>query len=218
MLLLYTLEQMVGDEEVFFGFVRSYLKSRAEQNTTTIYFLQTFKSFLIDHFGEDGETKFSSIPWTEWFYGEGSPPEDHATEALGDKGYAKMIKVADAFAKKEEVTEDLDFLKTSSSLMIEFAQKLKIDHENYDPQTLETIDSALNMSEHPHPEVKVDWLTLCVSKKIEKHLEKAENMAKSIGRMKYAIPLYAAMKSAYPEKAHEVYEANKGFYQDMARY
>uniref|UniRef100_A0A8C4WU63 Leukotriene A(4) hydrolase n=2 Tax=Eptatretus burgeri TaxID=7764 RepID=A0A8C4WU63_EPTBU len=194
--LLLHLEQLLGGQEVFVGFVKSYIDKFAYQSVTS----EDWKNHLYEYF-KDKNHLLENVDWKGWFYSPGMPPvQPKYDTSLADA----CLKLVDQWIKAGD--ENLhafgpaDLKDMHSFQVIYFLSELLQAQEEQTPppfslKHVQMMQQAYNLNDVTNYEIRFRWLCLCLQAKWENAIPLALRMVTEQGRMKYIRPLYRYRKN-----------------------
>ncbi|CAI2361555.1 unnamed protein product [Moneuplotes crassus] len=210
---LYYLELLLTEEK-FLEFIRNYLKTREGGNIATREFVAELIDFIKSNYDEaKSQEILSKIDFKEWLYSGELPPVIHDSDF---EEWKQMESVYDQF-KDGKDPENLDIFKESVGLLIAFTQKIMLNEEHFDSDKLAKIDEALHISENKNCEVLVGWYHAALKLNYSVIHDQIYKFLGEVGRMKFVLPLFVALKEVNKEKAESVYDDNKSFYHAICK-
>lgn len=225
--LLYYLEEIVGGPEVMEGFLKAYFSKFANKLVTS----HLMKEFFCEYFSDKD---LSGIDWEGRFNNPGMPenlppiesPMLNKCDALAQDILhfalsAQKIHLANiqeiipvwacdlwypqvTMILLEKVTDGIQAAKDSGKLN----QRQFRDFVNF-------FGEYLRFDQSTNAEIKFRWLMLCLI--CGERKEQAAAMASSVGRMKFARPLYRALMKVDLDFAVKTFKENESFYHPICR-
>ncbi|WKY04325.1 hypothetical protein Q1695_005377 [Nippostrongylus brasiliensis] len=202
--LLFTLEQLLGDNARFEKFLRSYIEKYAFQSIVT----ETWKTELYSYFA-DKKSVLDTVDWNKWFFAPGLPPKPK---------YDSKLKEACQTLANQWITAPNNSPPTSGSdyEMMSPSQKLETLHmirrsEKFSAEKMPALTSVFKLEEVKNCEAKFGWLMLGLDTKWQPIIPKALAFVLTVGRMKFCKPVYRSLFGwpAAREKAVAQFEANR---------
>jgi leukotriene-A4 hydrolase len=189
---LRTLEQRAG-RGVFDPFLRGWFDQHAFQSATTAQFLTYLHTNLLDALPE----VMSDEEVDEWVYGAGVPQS--AKREVSARLAALDVKRA-AWLDGDLPTAQLDTAGWTATEWIHFLND--IDRKANAVQ-LKDLDQAYGVGKTGNNEVAFRFLLASIHAGYDVHVP-LETFLMSVGRMKFAVPLYAALVERPDDKAWAV--------------
>ena len=187
---LRTLEQRAG-REVFDPFLRGWFDQHAFQSVTT----EQFVSYLRKNLLEKHPKVLSEAELEEWLYGPGIPAS--ATRAVS-KRLAALNTTRDAWLKGDVKTAQLNTKAWTASEWMKFLND--IDGKASAAQ-LKELDKAFALSKTGNNEVAFRFLRASVNAGNRDVRPALEAFLMSVGRQKFVVPLYTALRKNAQDKA-----------------
>lgn len=186
---LYYLEQLLGGQQIFETFLRSYINEYKYKSIDT----DTWKMFLIKYFKNEKNAELSKIDWNAWLYQPGMPPETlHYDTALEDACHHLCLKWIEANSSELDQFSAQDLSKMSSLQIQEFLTLL-LENETLPLNKIELIAKLYNFNSTKNSEIRFRWLRLCLQSHWKEIIPLAIEFAVEQGRMKYVRPIYRAL-------------------------
>jgi len=226
--LLYYLEDIVGGSEPMEGFLKAYFSTFANKLVTS----QRMKDFFCEYF--DGKADLSGIDWDKLFFAPGMPENMKPIESpmlnKCDKLADDMIQIATSKRLiSKSVIEDrvpahaleLWYPQVTMILLekvadeIEQALKAKKISRKQFRDYVNFFGDWLKLDSSKNAEIKFRWLMLALLGGERK--KEAAEMASSVGRMKFARPLYRALMKVDLDFAVKTFLENEDFYHPICR-
>ena len=200
---LRTLEQRAG-REVFDPFLRGWFDQHAFQSVTT----EQFVSYLRKNLLEKHPKVLSEAELEEWLYGPGIPAS--ATRAVS-KRLAALNTTRDAWLKGDVKTAQLNTKAWTASEWMKFLND--IDGKASAAQ-LKELDKAFALSKTGNNEVAFRFLRASVNAGNRDVRPALEAFLMSVGRQKFVVPLYTALRKNAQDKAwaESVYKKSRERY------
>jgi aminopeptidase N len=189
---LRTLEQRAG-RAVFDPFLRGWFDQHAFQSATTAQFLTYLHKYLLDALPE----VMSDAEVDEWVYGAGVPSS--ARREVSAR-LAQLDVKRSAWLDGELPTAQLG---TSAWTATEWMHFLNDIDRKASAAQLRELDQAYGVGKTGNNEVAFRFLLASIHAGYDVHAP-LETFLMSVGRMKFAIPLYAAMVERPQDKAWAV--------------
>lgn len=192
---LKTIESVVG-REAWDGFLNAYFAKNAFKTMTTDEFVTILRADLLDkHPGSE-----EAINIEQWIYGTGIPDN-------------LPVPVSDNFAKVEESVnawiagvseEELGTDTWSSHEWLHFIHTLPAATT---AEELAKLDEAFSLTASTNSEVQAAWYARAIRSNYEVAKPEIKDFLTSVGRRKFLMPLYKAMKETdgWRPFAEEVY-------------
>lgn len=211
------IESVIGEDAIL-EMLRLYLIHFQKQSIGASDFVSHFSDFVNHYFDqEEAERILATIDFETWIHGTGLPPvaADFETEE-----YYDAINLAQRFIDGTAEVEDSVELYNSFSIDLKglFISHLIDNLDSLDQSKVQFIDDTLGMSSEINGEVVYRWLQVAIrSGQLQAPFTLAEEFLGSIGRMKFVVPVFAAINDSDPVKAREIYAKYEDFYHSMAR-
>ncbi|MBZ2205954.1 M1 family metallopeptidase [Massilia soli] len=187
---LRTLEQRAG-REVFDPFLRGWFDQHAFQSVTT----EQFVSYLRKNLLEKHPKVLSEAELEEWLYGPGIPAS--ATRAVSQR-LAALNATRDAWLKGDVKTAQLN---TKSWTATEWMKFLNDIDEKASAAQLKELDQAFGLSSTGNNEVAFRFYRASVNAGNRDVRPAIEAFLMSVGRQKFVVPLYTALRKNPQDKA-----------------
>lgn len=187
---LRTLEQRAG-REVFDPFLRGWFDQHAFQSVTT----EQFVSYLRKNLLEKHPKVLSEAELEEWLYGPGIPAS--ATRAVSQR-LAALNATRDAWLKGDVKTSQLD---TKSWNATEWMKFLNDIDEKASAAQLKELDQAFKLSTTGNNEVAFRFYRASVNAGYRDIRPALGSFLMSVGRQKFVVPLYTALRKNPQDKA-----------------
>ncbi|CAI2361127.1 unnamed protein product [Moneuplotes crassus] len=212
---LYYLETVIGEEN-FTEFLRKYLAKFSQESIGTVDFINYFTSFVTETFSEnESRDILEEIDFDTWIYAPGLPP---VTLDFETEEYNQSIELAQNFLDgtvDKEAALKL-YLSFSVNLKGLFISHLIDNIEEVDEDKASYIDNTLHISSEINGEIIYRWLQVAIrSGQLGSPFTSAEEFVSSIGRQKFVMPVYMAMKDIDIAKAKEIFERHRDFYHPL---
>ena len=214
---MFYLEGLVGAKE-FEKFFRDWIVSHRFKSMRT----ESFQEFFRSSFGEE---TYKKIDWNGWLHTPGLPPVDVISTM--DDTLAREAR--DLAQKWVEVDKSADL---SASPSVELFNKLTVNQkvhfleeivsrkpEGFSSATLAAMGEAYDMGNIVNSEIRMTWLTLCLTSKDMSCFPQVEQFVASQGRQKFVRPMYRLMAKCGPEglqKAQTLFEEHRSYYHNIA--
>ncbi len=181
------LEQAAGREK-FDAFLRKYFDSHKFQSMSTAGFIAYLKKNLL-------EPEKLEVNIDAWIFAPGIPADCPVIES--DK-FVKVEAVVNAFVKGTSAA-DLPTREWTTHEWLHFVRNLP---KNLNAQQMRSLDEAFNFSKSGNSEIAVAWYDLAIRNTpseggkayAEKIMPDIEAFLTQVGRRKFLLPLYRAMK------------------------
>lgn len=204
-LLLHRLEELVG-REALDAFLRGYFDAHAFGNVSARTVEIELRRTLLQ------DVPPGEFDLDEWLYGPGIP---------GDA----PIPRADAFlAVEKEVSRlvagtsprDLATTGWRTQHWLHFLRTLPRD---LDTKKLRALDEAFSFTSTGNSEILFSWAQLSIGAGYEPVLPAVETFLRSMGRSKFLVPLYTALRKnpATRERARKIYSETASLYHPISR-
>ena len=187
---LRTLEQRAG-RAVFDPFLRGWFDSHAFQSVTTDQFVAYLRSNLLSRHPE----VMSDAELDEWLYGPGIPAS--ARHAKSQRLTALDASTA-AWLEGELPTAKLD---TKSWTAAEWMKFLNDIDNKADAKRLKELDAAFGLARTGNNEVAFRFYRAAVHAGYRDIRPQLNAFLMSVGRQKYVVPLYAALRANPDDRA-----------------
>ena len=187
---LRTLEQRAG-REVFDPFLRGWFDQHAFQSVTT----EQFVSYLRKNLLEKHPKVLSEAELEEWLYGPGIPAS--ATRAVS-KRLAALNTTRDAWLKGDVKTAQLNTKQWTANEWMKFLNDID---EKASAAQLKELDKAFGLSKTGNNEVAFRFLRASVHAGNRDVRPALEAFLMSVGRQKFVVPLYTALRKNPQDKA-----------------
>ena len=187
---LRTLEQRAG-REVFDPFLRGWFDQHAFQSVTT----EQFVSYLRKNLLEKHPKVLSDAELEEWLYGPGIPAS--ATRAVS-KRLAALNATRDAWLKGDLKTAQLDTKDWNATEWMKFLNDID---EKASAAQLKELDKAFGLSKTGNNEVAFRFYRASVNAGNRDVRPAVEAFLMSVGRQKFVVPLYTALRKNPQDKA-----------------
>ncbi|CAI2358893.1 unnamed protein product [Moneuplotes crassus] len=211
------IESVIG-EETMLDMLRAYLREFQKTSIGVDDFESYFSSYLEQRFGSDDARRIlDTIDFNTWVHGTGLPPVAADFET---KEYNEAIELAQNFIDTTPDAEKAAALYKSFSVNLKglFISHLIDNLESLNQQKTQYIDDVLSVSSEINGEIIYRWLQVSIrSGQLQAPFTLADEFLGSIGRMKFVVPVYAAINAINPSKAREIYAKYEDFYHSMAR-
>lgn len=199
--LLFHIEQLVGGQEIFDGFIGHYFQTFKFKSLDTYQFLDTLYAYFKDH-----KEKLDLIDWDAWLYKPGMPPvkPDFDTSMvdecykLAERWHQALTNTKDlesfsqADIKHFTANQSVVFLDTLTS----FDKKEDFKWKNHPNEMLALSKAYEVYSASSNAEVIFRWYALQVKGKNEAFYNKLGEWLGTVGRMKYVRPGYVVLSKA----------------------
>lgn len=191
---LKTLEKTVGREK-FDEFLKSYFNDHQFQTLTT----EQFKAYLEKKLLKPNKIEFNC---DEWFY-KGGLPENCVR--LVSPRFEKIQKLADEFAagkdifkkpKKKKGKKQQPALSRDQYTPQEWQVFIRQLPDVMKPEQLAEIDAKLDFKNWGNAEVATEWYVLSINSNYEAVKPQLEKFLFKIGRRKFLVPIYGALKDS----------------------
>ncbi|CAI2361203.1 unnamed protein product [Moneuplotes crassus] len=213
-LFLTYIETLMGTEN-FEVFLRFYLEKYRRQSIVYSQFIDTFLEFLDDNFSEQERNKIvTKIDFHTWIFGTGPPP---VQLNFSTPNLEISRELADAYLLGNGTPKNYDvFFGYFSLLKCIFLQRLVDRAEDATIPILEQIDKDYTLTTTIDPEQKYLWLQLCIMAGYDKAIPFADEFLGQVGRQKYLLPLYRALKDYDINLAIQIFNKHKLGYHPVA--
>ncbi|NML63424.1 M1 family metallopeptidase [Massilia sp. RP-1-19] len=200
---LRTLEQRAG-RAVFDPFLRGWFDQHAFQSVTT----EQFVSYLRKNLLEKHPKVLSEAELEEWLYGPGIPAS--ATHAVS-KRLAALNATRDAWLKGAVKTSQLDTKNWNATEWMKFLNDID---EKANAAQLKELDQAFKLSGTGNNEVAFRFYRASVNAGYRDVRPAMEAFLMSVGRQKFVVPLYTALRKKPQDKAwaESVYKKSRERY------
>ena len=188
--LLRTLEERAG-RAVFDPFLRGWFDGHAFQSVTTGQFIAYLRSNLLAKYPQ----VMSEAELDEWLYGAGIPAS--ATHARSPRLDALDATTA-AWIKGELSTAKLD---TKNWTALEWMKFLNDIDNKADAARLKELDAAFNLARTGNNEVAFRFYRAAAHAGYRAIRPQMQAFLMSVGRMKFVVPLYAALRANPEDRA-----------------
>lgn len=200
---LRTLEQRAG-RAAFDPFLRGWFDRHAFQSVTTDQFVQYLRAELLSK----NPKIMSDAELDEWLYGPGIPAS--AQRAVSER-LARLNATTERWLKGELTTAQLDTKNWTANEWMKFLND--IDNKTTAAR-LEELDKAFGLAKTANNEVAFRFYRASVHagyRGIRPHMEA---FLMSVGRQKFVVPLYAALRAKPDDRAwaERVYKAARERY------
>ncbi|CAF0986025.1 unnamed protein product [Didymodactylos carnosus] len=200
--LWYLEEQIVGSDEKFNEFLRSYIKTFQYKILNS----NDFKEYFVNYF-HDLPT-INQIDWDKWLYGVGMPPFQTNFHTTIEE---QCLKLAEKTKRGEFDRETVDQM---SAKQIQYFLNLLLLTKTNTTFDIDSMNKIYDMKRYTNCEIKYRWYQLCIRAKYEPVLEDIFHFLQENGRMKYVKPLYMEFKQSWPDmlpKVIDFFQKNKEY-------
>lgn len=187
---LRTLEQRAG-RDVFDPFLRGWFDQHAFQSVTT----EQFVSYLRKNLLETHPKVLSEAELEEWLYGPGIPAS--ATRAVSTR-LAALNATRDAWLKGDVKTAQLDTKNWTATEWMKFLNDID---EKAGAARLKELDQAFGLSRTGNNEVAFRFYRASANAGYRDIRPAMEAFLMSVGRQKFVVPLYTALRKNPQDKA-----------------
>lgn len=187
---LRTLEQRAG-RAVFDPFLRGWFDQHAFQSVTTGQFVSYLRKNLL----EKHPTVLTEAELEEWLYGPGIPAS--ATRVVSQR-LAALNATRDAWLKGDVKTAQLDTKKWNATEWMKFLNDID---EKATAAQLKELDKAFSLSGTGNNEVAFRFYRASVNAGYRDIRPALETFLLSVGRQKFVVPLYTALRKNPQDKA-----------------
>lgn len=214
--LLY-LEGLVGAEK-FEGFFRDWIVSHRLKSVRTERFQEFFKTSF-------GEEVYEKVDWNGWLHTPGLPPVNviataDDTLAREARNLAQQWVEVDNKNDGSSAPSAEQFNGLSVDQKVHFLEEvLSRKPEGLSTSTLAQMRSSYGFENVSNSEIRMAWLTLCLSSKDTTCFPQVADFVSSQGRQKFVRPLYRLMAKSGPEglaKAQSLFSEHKSYYHGIA--
>jgi aminopeptidase N len=188
--LLRTLEQRAG-RAVFDPFLRGWFDQHAFQSVTT----EQFVAYLRKHLLEAHPKVMSDAELDEWLHGSGIPAS--AVHAVS-KRLAQLDATRNAWLKGEITTAQLN---TKAWTATEWMKFLNDVDEKATLAQLRELDQAFGLGKSANNEVAFRFYRAAIHAGYTDIRAPLNDFLMSVGRQKFVVPLYSALKARGQDKA-----------------
>ncbi len=188
--LLRTLEQRVG-RAAFDPFLRSWFDRHAFQSVTTAQFIDYLRKNLLAH----NPQAMSAAELDEWLYGPGIPA--NAVRAVSPRLTA-LNAARDAWLTGTLPTARLSNPKWSAAEWMKFLNDID---KKASAEQLRELDVAFGLARSTNNEVAFRFYRAAVNAGYRDVRAPLEAFLMSVGRQKFVVPLYAALRQQDDDKA-----------------
>ena len=201
-LFLKALQKEVGVEE-FDNFLKQYFNDHAYKNLTT----KQFKVYAEEHLPKAAIAK---VDIYEWFYKPGLP----SGAPIVQSARLKAAEQAAASIGKTGSIRLLPVSRWSSHELVHFLRNLPDDITK---EQLALLDSSYSFTNSGNSEVKFAWFIKAIERGYQPVLQNVDNFLGQVGRRKFVLPLYKALKEEYPQQAANIYQKYRSRYHEITR-
>lgn len=199
---LKTIEKEVG-REAWDKFLANYFQTYAFETMTTDKFVTILRADLLDLHPESEQ----NIGVEQWIYGTGIP--DNLPEPISDK-FTKVEAAVNAWIAgvgEGELGSDA----WTSHEWLHFIHSLPASTTS---EELAKLDAAFTLTQSTNSEVQAAWYERAIRSNYEEATPAIRNFLTSVGRRKFLMPLYRAMKETegWMETANSIYEEARPTY------
>ena len=187
---LRTLEQRAG-RDVFDPFLRGWFDQHAFQSVTT----EQFVSYLRKNLLERHPKVLSEAELEEWLYGPGIPAS--ATRAVSQR-LAALNATRDAWLKGDVKTAQLETKNWTATEWMKFLNDID---EKAGAAQLKELDQAFGLSKTGNNEVAFRFYRASANAGYRDIRPAMEAFLMSVGRQKFVVPLYTALRKNPQDKA-----------------
>ena len=187
---LRTLEQRAG-RDVFDPFLRGWFDQHAFQSVTT----EQFVGYLRKNLLEKHPKVLSEAELEEWLYGPGIPAS--AVRAVSQR-LAALNATRDAWLKGDVKTSQLDTRNWNATEWMKFLNDID---EKASAAQLKELDRAFALSRTGNNEVAFRFYRASVNAGYRDIRPAIEAFLLSVGRQKFVVPLYTALRKNPQDKA-----------------
>ena len=180
--LLRLIEETVGREK-FDAFLKNYFAENAFKTMDTETFLQRLNKTLFE-----GDAKLAeSIRIDEWVYGPGVP--DNAPQA-DPKRFSQVDVAMTAWGKGGKAND----IKADSWSTHEWLYFIRNFNSDATKEQVAELDQAFQLTQSTNAEIQCAWYKRCVEADYSEAYDEMEAFLIAVGRRKFLMPLYRAMK------------------------
>ena len=187
---LRTLEQRAG-RDVFDPFLRGWFDQHAFQSVTTGQFVSYLRKNLL----EKHPKVLSEAELEEWLYGPGIPAS--ATRAVSQR-LAALNATRDAWLKGDVKTAQMDTKNWTATEWMKFLNDID---EKASAAQLKELDRAFGLSRTGNNEVAFRFYRASANAGYRDIRPAMEAFLMSVGRQKFVVPLYTALRKNPQDKA-----------------
>ncbi|KAF9975726.1 Leukotriene A-4 hydrolase [Actinomortierella ambigua] len=217
--LLYYLENLLGGDKVFDGYLRAHVQKFAGRSINT----DDWKAFLYEYMekthGKEKVDLLNTVDWEAWLAGTGMPPvKNHFDDTLA-KACNCLCKKWDDARKEAKPSEfsPKDLEDFSSNQKVVFLERLSevapLPHGH-----LDLMDELYHLTNVRNSEVRFRWQMVCLKANYKKIYPEVVAFATSMGRMKFCRPLFRTLYRAEDgaELARKEFLAHRSFFHPIA--
>ncbi|KAG0270132.1 Leukotriene A-4 hydrolase [Actinomortierella ambigua] len=217
--LLYYLENLLGGDKVFDGYLRAHVQKFAGRSINT----DDWKAFLYEYMekthGKEKVDLLNTVDWEAWLAGTGMPPvKNNFDDTLAKACNCLCKKWDDARteAKPSEFSpKDLDdFSSNQKVVFLERLSEVKpLPHDH-----LDLMDELYKLTTVRNSEVRFRWQMVCLKANYKKIYPEVVAFATTMGRMKFCRPLFRTLYHAEDgaELARKEFLAHRSFFHPIA--
>ncbi|XP_038061644.1 leukotriene A-4 hydrolase-like isoform X2 [Patiria miniata] len=183
--LLFYLETLVGNNDEFEAFLKSYINKFKYKSITT----QQWKDYLYEYF-HDQQSVFDVVDWDAWFFQPGMPPvkPDFDTTLSSCCSELCLRWCRSATCDLTSFTSD-DLGSLTSKQVIEVLSQLLLEPP-LSSEHIQAMEKTYRLGESGNAEVKFRWFRLCIRAGYEPVTQKALDFAVQWGRLKFTRPIF----------------------------
>ncbi|CAD6196149.1 unnamed protein product [Caenorhabditis auriculariae] len=187
--LLFTIEQLIGDNERFEKFLKTYISKFAHKSVYT----DQWKENLYEFFS-DKKAVLDSIDWNLWLNRPGVPPKPKYDSTL----MTACKQLASQWTSSEAPpTDSAPFIKMGNSQRCAVIDAIRASG-GFSEAKMPQLTTTYQLDQAKNCELKFSWLMLGLEIQWQPILEPSLAFALAIGRMKYCKPIYRAL-FAWPQ-------------------
>lgn len=210
------LESLIGEDHIL-AFLREYIRAYQYTSVNADQFVAKFTAYVKAHFSSaDAKQTLDQIDFVTWIHGPGLPP---VTVDLETEEYNLAIALAQGFLdnKPDSNARDIyqNFTVDLKGLFIShFIQNIEL----VDASKAQSIDQAVGVGQEINGELVFRWEQVAIRSGFHAApFNSADAFVGSIGRMKFVVPVYAAMNALSPATAQSIFAKHVNFYHPIAR-
>ncbi|KAI1316324.1 Leukotriene A-4 hydrolase [Mortierella claussenii] len=193
--LLYYLEKHLGGAEVFEPYLRAHVQEFAGRSINTDDWKTFLYSFMEKNHGQEKVDLLNKVDWETWLSGAGMPPVDNKFDDTLARACNCLCKKWDDSRHEAHPTtsntglSSEDIKDFSSTQTVVFLEKMT-DLEPLSHGHLELMDELYQLTPVKNAEIRLRWHLLCLKAHYVKMYPEVVDFASTMGRMKFARPLY----------------------------
>jgi len=217
------LESLMATPLDFQNFIRSYILEHALTSITYIELLTSFEAYVIKIYPDEQALQIiKAVDWNTWVrQGGANPSVANAVLNFTTAGAVQFESLADEYIALGGDSSPANYSEylnaTDPQLKVIFLNRLQARTAWVTQKILAKIDTDLNVTLDPNPEIGQRWFPLTIQHYYSPTLEAAHRYVSIQGRLKYLQPVYRALVSTgRREVAYQWFVDNANFYHPIA--